>query len=318
MRPDLSRYDRVLVAFSGGKDSLAALLHLLDLGVPPEGIELHHHDVDGGEAFMDWPCTPAYARALGAAFGVPAYLSWRAGGFAAELGRDGAPTAPALFETPEGRLGRAGGEGPPGVRGRFPQVCADLRLRWCSSALKIEVMAALIRNQPRFLAGETLVVTGERAEESPMRARYAPFGPHRTATRQRRIDHWRPVLSWPEAEVWAIIARYGVTPHPAYGLGWSRVSCRSCIFGSPNQWATLRALYPEAFRRIVEREAASGLTIQQHASVSELADRGRPYAAALANPALAAQAGATTWIAPVFTRPWRLPAGAFGEAAGPN
>ena len=180
MRPDLSRYDRVLMAFSGGKDSLAALLHLLDLGVPPERIELHHHDVDGGAAFMDWPCTPAYARALGAAFGVPVYLSWRTGGFAAELGRDGAPTAPVVFETPEGRLGRAGGEGPPGVRGRFPQVCADLRLRWCSSALKIEVMAALIRNQPRFLAGETLVVTGERAEESPMRAlravRLAPNG----------------------------------------------------------------------------------------------------------------------------------------------
>ena len=34
--------DRVLVAFSGGKDSLAALLHLLDLGVAPDRIELHH------------------------------------------------------------------------------------------------------------------------------------------------------------------------------------------------------------------------------------------------------------------------------------
>lgn len=113
MRPDLSRYDRVLVAFSGGKDSLAALLHLLDLGVPPERIELHHHDVDGGKAFMDWPCTPAYARALGAAFGVPAYLSWRTGGFAAELGRDSEPTAPIVFETPEGRFGRAG-RGPAG------------------------------------------------------------------------------------------------------------------------------------------------------------------------------------------------------------
>ena len=97
MRPDLSCYDRVLVAFSGGKDSLAALLHLLDLGVPPERIELHHHDVDGGEAFMDWPCTPAYVRALGAAFGVQTYFSWRAGGFAAQLGRDGGPTAPVIF-----------------------------------------------------------------------------------------------------------------------------------------------------------------------------------------------------------------------------
>ena len=57
--PDLGAYRRFVVAFSGGKDSLAALLHLLGLGVPAHAIELHHHDVDGhGPTFMDWPCTP--------------------------------------------------------------------------------------------------------------------------------------------------------------------------------------------------------------------------------------------------------------------
>jgi 3'-phosphoadenosine 5'-phosphosulfate sulfotransferase (PAPS reductase)/FAD synthetase len=316
--PELSAYDRVLVAFSGGKDSLAAVLHLLALGVRPERIELHHHDVDAGRPFMDWPCTTAYVRAVGAAFGIRTYLSWREGGFERELGRDETPTAAVVFGTPDGRLGRAGGEGPPGTRGRFPQVCADLRLRWCSSALKIEVMAALIRNQPRFGEGRTLVVTGERAEESPARARYAAFGRHRTATRMRQVDHWRPVLAWPEAEVWAIIARHAVTPHPAYALGWCRVSCRSCIFGSPNQWASLRAVFPEAFWRIAATEAATGWTIQRRASVVDLADRGRPYAAALQSPELVARARASAWTGPIFSRPWRLPAGAFGEAAGPS
>jgi 3'-phosphoadenosine 5'-phosphosulfate sulfotransferase (PAPS reductase)/FAD synthetase len=316
--PDLSSYDRILVAFSGGKDSLAALLHLLDRGAPIARIELHHHDVDGGRVFMDWPCTGAYVRAVGSAFGIATYLSWREGGFVEELGRDGRPTAAVCFETPEGRLGRAGGAGPSGVRGRFPQVCADLRLRWCSSALKIEVMAALIRNQPRFSKGRSLVVTGERAQESPGRARYLDFGAHRTACRGRHVDHWRPVLAWSEAEVWAIIARYGVTPHPAYGLGWSRVSCRSCIFGSPNQWATLRAVFPAAFQQIAAREASTGLTIQRHASIVELADRGQVYAAALSEPELLAQAGSAVWTGSIFSRPWRLPAGAFGEAAGPS
>ena len=84
--PELSAYDRVLVAFSGGKDSLAAVLHLLALGVRPERIELHHHDVDAGRPFMDWPCTTAYVRAVGAAFGIRTYLSWREGGFERELG----------------------------------------------------------------------------------------------------------------------------------------------------------------------------------------------------------------------------------------
>ena len=48
---DLAVYDRILVAFSGGKDSLAALLHLLELGVDPARIELHHHDVDAEAPF---------------------------------------------------------------------------------------------------------------------------------------------------------------------------------------------------------------------------------------------------------------------------
>ena len=58
---DPRTYDRVLVAFSGGKDSLACVLHLLDRGGAPEKIELHHHDVDGGgRTFMDWSITPGY------------------------------------------------------------------------------------------------------------------------------------------------------------------------------------------------------------------------------------------------------------------
>lgn len=60
--PSLANYDRILVAFSGGEDPLAYLLHLLDLGVSPDRIELHHHDVDGGVPFRDRPCTSAIAR----------------------------------------------------------------------------------------------------------------------------------------------------------------------------------------------------------------------------------------------------------------
>ena len=40
--PDLSTYDRILVAFSGGKDSICCLLRLLELGVPRSKIEQLH------------------------------------------------------------------------------------------------------------------------------------------------------------------------------------------------------------------------------------------------------------------------------------
>ncbi len=56
----IDSYDKFLVMFSGGKDSTALVLHLLDLGVPREKIELWHHDIDGkGRTFMDWEANRA-------------------------------------------------------------------------------------------------------------------------------------------------------------------------------------------------------------------------------------------------------------------
>ncbi|MCP8892906.1 phosphoadenosine phosphosulfate reductase domain-containing protein [Sphingomonas faeni] len=315
--PDLGAYRRFVVAFSGGKDSLAALLHLLSLGVPAQAIELHHHDVDGqGPTFMDWPCTPGYICAIAEHLGTALYVSWREGGFARELARDEAPTAAIVFETPNG-FGRAGGRGPAGTRGLFPQTSPDLRVRWCSPALKIDVLAAAIRNQTRFSHGRTLVITGERAEESPSRARYAALEPHRTSTLSRAVDHWRPVHPWTERQVWDVLARSGIRPHPAYVLGWGRLSCRACIFGSPDQWATLRLVFPSAFQRVAACEAASGKTIHRVLSVTQLADRGTPFPAAMLHLDELAQADDPAWRLSILADPWTLPAGAFGDHAGP-
>ena len=171
MSLDLRSYDRVVVAFSGGKDSIASLLTVLEAGVPADRIEVHHHAVDGeGAVFMDWPCTTAYCRAVTDALGVPLYLSWKEGGFEREMLRDGVPTAPICFEKPDGTIGRVGGAGPSGTRLRFPQVSANLSQRWCSAYLKIDIMAALIRNQDRFLGCRTLIVTGRARRGKPRRA----------------------------------------------------------------------------------------------------------------------------------------------------
>ncbi len=64
----------------------------------------------------------------------------------------------------------------------------------------------LIRNQDRFLDRRTLIVTGERVEESRARKGYATFDPDRSDTRtgtrrRRRVDHWRPVHGLTEVAV---------------------------------------------------------------------------------------------------------------------
>ncbi|CAB4137404.1 CysH 3'-phosphoadenosine 5'-phosphosulfate sulfotransferase (PAPS reductase)/FAD synthetase and related enzymes [uncultured Caudovirales phage] len=320
--PDLASYDTVLVAFSGGKDSVASLLGLLEAGVPREKIELWHHDIDGhGDTLMDWPVTPAYCRAIADALGMPIYFSWREGGFEREMTRHESRTAPVIWENPDGTRGQAGGvAGKLGTREKFPQVAADLSVRWCSGALKVDVMAAAIRNQDRFTGKRTLVVTGERAQESSNRARYKVVEPHRTTTQSRHVDQYRPVHSWSEAEVWDIMRRHGVVPHPAYQLGYSRLSCRNCIFGGADQWATNRALFPDTFEKVAGYERSFNATIHRSESVEKRADKGEVYAAAKTQPELVKLADSKTWAGPVLVPPdaWQLPAGAFGKTGGPS
>jgi 3'-phosphoadenosine 5'-phosphosulfate sulfotransferase (PAPS reductase)/FAD synthetase len=324
LEPSLADYDRFLVFFSGGKDSVACFLWLLDQGIPVEKIELHHHLVDGreGSELMDWPVTTDYCTRFAAAFGVRMSFSWKEGGFEREMLRNEAPTAPVHFYTQSGEKRQIGGAGPLGTRKKFPQVSADLSVRWCSSYLKIGVGESYIVNDPVFREGKTLVLTGERAEESTARARYKTFEPHRSDNRngvkvKRWVDVFRAVHSWKEAQVWEIMRKYGVNPHPAYHLGLSRTSCMACIFGSPQQWAMLKTYMPRHFNRIANYETEFGTTIKRGATVEQIAAKG--IAPELDSHWLGI-AMSKRFTAPVLIDPaiWTLPLGAFGESAGPT
>lgn len=329
--PDFDSYDHIIVAFSGGKDSLACLLYLLKSGVDPRKIELHHHDVDGnGNVFMDWVVTPDYCRKVAAAFSLPIYFSYKEGGFEREMNRDNACTAPIKFEEPDGqgdvKLSQVGGKGKPDTRLKFPQVAASLMVRWCSAYLKIDVMSAAICNQTRFRKKRLLVVTGERAQESAARENYKTFEPHRTdrrngkTARSRHADHWRPIHRWSEAQVWDIIREFGVVPHVAYQLGWSRLSCLACIFGSPNQWATILHIFKERFEKIEAYEVKFGVTVRRSGTIRQAAAKGKVYPAALNKPELIALAQSDEWTVPIMvpTSEWQMPAGAFGDSTGPS
>ncbi|VVE17223.1 phosphoadenosine phosphosulfate reductase family protein [Pandoraea cepalis] len=311
---DRYAYDKYVVMFSGGKDSVATVLHLLDIGIDPNRIELWHHDIDGhGESFMDWPVTSDYCRRFAAAFGLPLYFSWRVGGFLREMLRKDQCTAPVMAETPDGLI-QAGGTGPQNTRRKFPQVTAALSQRWCSASLKVDVGAAAMRNQPRFLGIRTLVCTGERAQESAARSKYLTHEPDRCNTRSRYVDHWRPVLQWSEEQVWDIMKRFGVRPHPAYYLGFNRVSCAHCIFSDCHQRATEQQLLPTRFKRIADLESEFGLTIHRTKSVRQLANEGTPY---MYEEEVAEQAIATKYTVPIRIEStgWKLPSGAFKQGS---
>jgi 3'-phosphoadenosine 5'-phosphosulfate sulfotransferase (PAPS reductase)/FAD synthetase len=325
------QYDGIIVSFSGGKDSLACVLHLLEQGVPAERIELWHQCVDGrperDRRFFDWPCTEAYCEAVAHALGCRFLLQWREGGFWGELTKgDPAPrpTAPVGFELEPGglaagRIGRSGGTGEAKSRMMFPAVSADLMTRWCSAVLKIDVAAGAITNDPRFKeGGNVLLVTGERRQESANRSGYATVDRHKSSTQKRRVDQYRAVLEWREQEVWDIIKRWRVRPHPAYYLGWGRVSCFPCIFGSPNQWASVRALDQKQFDYILSLERKFGHTIQIEGDIEERASHGKSFVPK--DPqnirlAMSEEYPADLAIVPE-TEEWRLPLGALGQVAG--
>ena len=322
--PDLASYDHILVAFSGGKDSLACFLHLLDEGVPKEKIELWHHDIDGreGSDLMDWPVTSGYCRAFAEAFDVPIYYSWKDGGFEGEMLRENARTRPTKFECPDGTVKSVGGtRGKLSTRRKFPQVSANLSVRWCSAYLKVDVCSAAIRNQERFVGKRVLLITGERAEESAARENYKVFEPDRADNRAgkrapRHVDHWRPVHKWTEEEVWAIIKRYKVRVHPCYYLGWGRCSCAACIFGSAHQFASLAKICPKKVERVANFEAEFGVTIKRKESVPELVAKGVPYE--MAEEDVKDATSETYERDIVMEEEWVLPAGAYGESCGPS
>lgn len=294
-------------------------------GVPKHKIELWHHEVDGREHkqhFMDWPCTTPYVRQFASAFNVPLYFSWREGGFKREMLRDDCPTAQTHFETPTGILTR-GGKGENDTRKMFPQISSNLSVRYCSSYLKIDVGSIALNNQPRFNDARTLTLSGERAEESGARRKLQIFQPDRSDARKgslkRHVDRCRLVHQWREEQIWDIIARWRIQPHPAYRLGWSRVSCGPCIFLTPDGWASARVVLPEQFNEIVYYERQFGKTIDRTMDVTAKAALGKPYPQC-SNAKLVAEARDRNWDYPIILPEgeWELPPGAFGENGGPT
>ena len=322
---DLYSYDKYIVSFSGGKDSTALLLFLLDNGIPREKIELWHQEIDGrGPSLFDWEVTPDYCRKLGAAFGIPIYFQWKEGGFAREMLRENQRTAPVFFEMPDGAVSQTGGEkGKQSTRKKFPQPSPDLRVRWCSAYLKIDVCATALRHDTRFQNIRTLVLSGERGEESKQRASYAILEPDKADLRNgrtpRHIDRFRPIRDWKEQQIWDILEKYRVRPHPCYFMGFGRCSCKFCVFGNCHQFASAACVSKQQASRLISFEKEFGYTMKRDTDLSSLIAKGTPYESItteLAN--LATHYEYNNDIIVSESQTWQLPAGAFRKCGGPT
>ena len=225
----LEEYDKIIVMFSGGKDSLACILHLLELGVPRDRIELWHHDIDGGntDRRMDWPVTQNYCKAVADALGIKLRRSWRLGGYWAEVYRKGAsqgiyyedngavhniPLSAKQIRSETLRLLLADSSVPERDKAELEKELMSYGYRYKFPA-KGSITEAILRNLDNLsdyalLGGvekkinadysftriekelKVLIVSGERRGESAGRTKYNEMEMHKAAsTRKHRIYH---------------------------------------------------------------------------------------------------------------------------------
>lgn len=303
----------VIIAFSGGKDSIAMVLQMLELGVPAERIELWHHEVDGrGEQLFDWECTTSYCQAFADAFGLKLLFSYIEGGIVREIFRQNETSQPVNFqEVPFGKFTQLPAKQDAKYRQtrlKFPAVSADLASRWCSSKVKIDVMSKAINNSPRLKNAQICILTGERRAESTARSTYFEIERYRSFTHTRKALVWRSIIDWSDARVWGIMEKYLIQPHPAYMLGWSRCSCKTCIFNSPNTWASIIQIDPKTVNRLRSIESQIGFTLYSKQTLMEKAAKGKSFITDNMDYWIEQANGEFT--APIIVDIWQLPIGA--------
>jgi len=383
----LEEYDLIVVLFSGGKDSTACFLKLLEMGVPKEKLELWHHDIDGGHPSrrMDWKCTQNYVQAVADTFGVPLRVSYRVNGFFGELYRIGASEPiewidPDTGEVKQCRLSsnylkckelkeQATEEMEEllkkyGYRMKFPAKSPDLSRRWCSAYLKICVADSVVSNldrlgelealggkrhkfpakggthQGRWCSGnlkaavqdsvtanleetkenkKILIISGERRGESAGRAKYNEMEIHRTNAEKRshRIVHqWRCCIDYTEKDVWELLKRHKVNPHPCYRIGWNRCSCAMCIFSTPRLFKGFAELFPDDFAQLRHDEEVLGFTLDNKKNLDQFIEGAESCVVRTDKQALHSILTGDFKKDDVIVDVWKYPVGAFHGADG--
>lgn len=204
---------------------------------------------------------------------------------------------------------------------KFPAKGTCHQGRWCSGTLKADVQSGVMSNLRHTRENTNiLIVSGERRGESSGRSKYNEMEIHRTnATKRahRLVHQWRAVIDYTERDVWEVLRRHNVNPHPCYRAGWNRCSCMMCIFGLPCHWAGIRELFPEEFERVCHDEEILDFTIDNKQTLKEYV--GDAASCVIHDDAEAIQ----QLITGVFTESdvyvkekWDFPAGAFRGAEG--
>ncbi len=208
-----------------------------------------------------------------------------------------------------------------GKRHKFPAKSGTHQGRWCSGNLKAAVQDSVTSNLEKTRNDvKILIVSGERRGESAGRSKYNEMEIHRTnatAKAHRLVHQWRPVIDYSEKDVWEVLKRYRVNPHPCYRAGWNRCSCAMCIFSTPSLFAGIRELYPEDYELLKQDEHILGFTLDNKCDLDRFVGEARSCVYHGDEAAVRSLVTGEFAVDNVYVDgDWMYPAGAFHGAEG--
>lgn len=121
-------------------------------------------------------------------------------------------------------------------------------IRTCTLELKVAPQLEYMDEVRAKYKKKPISAVGIRKEESQARSKLGPFEEKDEST------IWRPLIDWTVEDVIAIHKRFGVAPNPLYTRGFSRVGCFPCIFARKSEIKHAFQESPERFERIRQLE----------------------------------------------------------------
>lgn len=217
---------------SGGKDSQAMLIRLLEI-VPPDQLVVVHASLGD----MEWPGALELAREQAETGGLPFIV---------------ARASKTLLGMVERRFVNR------------PEVPSwpSASTRQCTSDLKRGPIQREVRRYAKANGFKVIVnCLGLRAEESPGRAKRRAFSKMGISNSVNTWFEWLPIHDMLTMEVFREISEAGQEPHYAYGLGNDRLSCVFCIMGSRGDLRNGATRHPELLAEYDALERRTGYTM---------------------------------------------------------
>lgn len=220
---------------SGGKDSQAMLIKLLEV-IPPQQLLVVHASLGP----MEWPGAMELAQDQAQASGLPFII---------------AKAEKTLLEMVERRFANR------------PEVPSwpSASTRQCTSDLKRGPIQREVRRYAKANGFKTIVnCLGLRAEESPGRAKRQEYSHMSISNSVNTWFEWLPVHELKTTEIFSIIRDAGQEPHYAYALGNERLSCVFCIMASRNDIRNGGNEHPELLAQYDAMEKRTGYTMHMN------------------------------------------------------